>query len=252
MTNSSKLPAGSGRPCIVMAKWRFLTKSRLERLQAEMMKLTSIPLQTVLHPVIVVKDGLVVSDVYLDDTSCFEDLALQLPMYDIAGLGRTVQVFYMVDEAEDERVGAQLRNIVETRGSFMPSGDPRKLGPAYGFYYAMIDYPWRAVQLGTDPAVAEAVAALPKNDQPKLEARTLTPDGHRVFSFFQNIDAWHAYLDVVADMFDEQSVTATAYKIIDRAHEMSCDPLMDTSEPPPEPSSYWEPPGFESPFRPPE
>ena len=208
----------------------------------------------VLHPVMVVPNGLLIADFYLSDKECLEDAAFQLEWYDNADLGSDYQVCYFIDEEEDERVATQLRVAQVELGSIRErmGSDPRQLSSAaYGYYLAMIDYPWRALQLETDPAVTEKVAALAYADQPKLEARTLTPNGHRVFSFFQNMDAWHAYLDVVTPMFNEQSVTATAYRFVDRAHELSCDVVVDPQGEPPEPKAYWEPPGFTSPLRPP-
>ena len=190
------------------------------------------------------------SDFYLDDKECLEDAAGSLKWLERADLGSDFQLYYLVDEQEDERVGALLRHAMENGGGMagLAGTDPRTLGRAYGYCLAMIDYPWRALQMGADPAVAEKVSSLPAADQPKLEARTLTPHGHRVFSFFQNTDAWHLYLDVVTPMFNEQSVTAVAHKFVDRAHEVSCDAIVEPHGEPAEPMSYWEPPGFVSPM----
>ena len=228
MTDANRYLMGQGRPCIAMANWRFLTKSRLDALQARDGEADEFPHRR--SPPCHRREGRpAVSDFYLDDKACLEDAGGRSMCAGASPTsGSDFQLYYLVRRAEDERVGALLRTCDGERWRLgRPSGRPPDAGPGVRLLLGDDRLPVAGRPDRHRPRRRREGAALPKNDQPKLEARTLTPDGHRVFSFFQNMDAWHPYLDVVTPMFNEQSVTAVAHKFVDRAHEMSCDPFID-------------------------
>ena len=130
---------------------------------------------------------------------------------------------------EDERVGALLRHIDGERWRNWPAWSgrpPHARAGRTGTTCAMIDYPWRARAArhrprrrrdGRRPAADRPAQA----GGPHADART----GTGCSASSRTSDAWHLYLDVVTPMFNEQSVTAVAHKIVDRAHEVSCDAI---------------------------